>query len=188
MCPVKICVHHELALTFHDRCVKCVCPTAALVAESRAFRLVKSRTPFKLAHTLTIWCKTETWKCQPELDLGSIYSKILHPNSVPPPALVLVHSHWLYQWITCAMKCYNNWFIGWESLQKLWDVSDVMVNECFRCSLIPRLSLCAIFVLQVTEGWAEPENKADVPLTFLKFLGVCRSLLLSQLDRHSIFV
>ena len=53
-------VHHELVLTFHDRCVKCVCPTAALVAESRAFRLVKSRTIFKLAHTLMIWCKTET--------------------------------------------------------------------------------------------------------------------------------
>ena len=60
LCPVKICAHHELVLTFHDRCVKCVCPTAALVAESRAFRLVKSRTTFKLAHTLMIWCKTET--------------------------------------------------------------------------------------------------------------------------------
>ena len=50
------------------------------------------------------------------------------------------------------------------------------------------LSLCAICVLQMMEILAEPENEADVPLTSLKFLEVCRSLLLSQLDRHSIFV
>ena len=123
----KICVHHKVVLTFHDKCVKCVCPTAALVAESRAFILVKSCTTFKHAHTLMTWCKSETWKCQQEL----VYL-VKQIHSYPfgciqtmyfPPALLLPHNHLLHQCIAHAIKCYINqeglWNFGLTVMQTL---------------------------------------------------------------------
>lgn len=158
MCPAKICVHHKVVLTFHDKCVKCVCPTAALVAESRAFRLVKSRTTFKHAHTLMIWCKTETWKYQQELVLGEANPLLfiwLHSNNVSP---LTYHTIIYCITYTCHKMLHKP-----GRFTKLWAKSNAN-------NLINALA------------------SIDVPLTFLKFLGLCRSLLLCQLDHHSTFV
>lgn len=51
---------HDIILTFQDRRVRCFCPSAALVADSRAFKLVKSHASFRLPHTSMMWCKTYT--------------------------------------------------------------------------------------------------------------------------------
>lgn len=132
----KICVHHKVVLTFHDKCVKCVCPTAALVAESRAFILVKSRTTFKHAHTLMIWCKTETWKCQQEFVLGKVnpfLSIWLHSNNVLPTCTCPTT-----QSSTASVYCTCNKMLHKPGrFTKLWangDANTSIVFSWYRCT------------------------------------------------------